>query len=210
MIETLYDLSHTAEILSPSENVTFIDSVVPWCLQLMEQVSIRFVSMSLDQRIRIGILNVLKSLCSFVEPMKPHLKELMDLLLLVLREDNEENGIMAVHMVIELNKAHRVALEPYAQPLVDYVLSAFESFSEICDAAFDMAKREEKSGNGRRNTKTEIQILKANSSFKVLIECPVMIVLHFQMHRRLVADNIAKFAPHVINALSVEVDPPAV
>lgn len=72
-----------------------------------------------------------------------------------------------------------------------------------------MAKKEEKSGSSRRGSaRGESSLLKATLSFKVLIECPVMVVLLFQIHRRLVADNINKFAPQVIQTLTVTVTQP--
>lgn len=52
------------------------------------------------------------------------------------------------------------------------------------------------------------QLLPATSSFKVLIECPVMIVLLFQIHRKLVSENINRFAPQVIKALNVVIEVP--
>lgn len=51
-------------------------------------------------------------------------------------------------------------------------------------------------------------LLKGSCSFKVLIECPVMIVLLFQIHRKLISENIAKFVPQVIRTLGVAIERP--
>ena len=64
--------------------------------------------------------------------------------------------------------------------------------------------------HSRRGTRSDHagQLLSAKTSFKVLIECPVMVVLLFQIHRKLVSENINRFAPQVIKALNVIIEVP--
>lgn len=41
-------------------------------------------------------------------------------------------------------------------------------------------------------------LAKSLQSFKVLTECPIIVVLLFQSHRKFANDNIAKFVPLII------------
>lgn len=214
LVEFLGGLPQVVETLRPDEQGPFIAGLLPWALRLLEATPVRMLEHTAEHRVRHGLLSTLKLVSPIAEPMRPFLEALMQVLLGVLQEDNEENAILVIHVLIDLHKAHRGALEAFAQPLVDYVLAAFEAFPETCQTVFDVARKEEKGGMGsRRSTRADNQpgqLLKATTSFKVLIECPVMVVLLFQIHRKLISDNISRFTPLVITALGVAVDgPPA-
>jgi hypothetical protein len=52
-------------------------------------------------------------------------------------------------------------------------------------------------------TETPSKMLaKSLYSFKVLTECPIIVVLLFQSHRKFASDNIVKFVPLIIDVSS--------
>lgn len=139
-LNTVGKLIGISEVLHGDDQSKFIQAFVPWSLLVLAGTPVKMLGNSNEHRIRHGILLVVKNVCCLVDPVKPFLSDMMTVLLGVLEEDNEENGILAIHILIDLHKLHRLALEPYAQPLVDYVLAAYENFSSICEAVFEVAR----------------------------------------------------------------------
>lgn len=138
VLSALEQLQQVSEVLQGEDQSLFIARFLPWALKLMNSTAIKMTASSSEHRIRQGVLTVLKPLTGIAEPMRPFLEDLVQLLLSVLEDDNEENGILAIHLLIDLHKTHRQLMEPYAQPLVDYVHSAFETFSETCEIVFEV------------------------------------------------------------------------
>lgn len=138
MIESLEELLHLSEVLQGDDQCVFVQHYVPWAIKVMNGTPVKMIASSAEHRTRHGVLSILKIVAGNADSLRPFLDDLMGLLLGVIREDNEDNGIVAIHVLIDLHKVHRTLLEAYAQPLVDYVLSAFESFSDICEAVFEV------------------------------------------------------------------------
>eukprot|EP00002_Diphylleia_rotans_P036225 TRINITY_DN7963_c0_g1_i1.p1 TRINITY_DN7963_c0_g1~~TRINITY_DN7963_c0_g1_i1.p1 ORF type:complete len:3345 (+),score=544.19 TRINITY_DN7963_c0_g1_i1:49-10083(+) len=55
------------------------------------------------------------------------------------------------------------------------------------------------------NPSQDTTLVKGIHSFKVLMECPVMVVMVFQLYNRFVAENIPKFVPPIIKILSINI-----
>ena len=138
LVEFLGGLPQVVETLRPDEQGPFISGLLPWALRLLEATPVRMLEHTMEHRVRHGLLSTLKLVAPIAEPMRPFLEALMQVLLGVLQEDNEDNAILVIHVLIDLHKAHRGALEAFAQPLVDYVLAAFEAFPETCQTVFDV------------------------------------------------------------------------
>lgn len=138
MIDAIGQLSHVNEVLHADEQAKFVENLVPWALDIIEKTPVSMVASSNGHRIRHGILAVLKTVASMTEPMKPFLDKLTTTLMSVLEADNEENAIVAIHVLIDLQKIHRSSLDTYAQGIIDYVLGTFERFSETCEAVFEV------------------------------------------------------------------------
>lgn len=140
LIESLEELLHLSEVLQGEDQNVFVQHFVPWAIKVMNGTPVKLVASSNEHRTRHGVLAILKIVAGSADPLRPFLDDLMGLLIGVLRDDNEDNGVVAIHVLIDLHKVHRVLLEAYAQPLVDYVLAAFESFSDTCEAVCEVAK----------------------------------------------------------------------
>ena len=48
-------------------------------------------------------------------------------------------------------------------------------------------------------------LIRSMHSFKVLTECPIIVVLLFQLYPRFLTTNIPKFMPLIVNTLSLQV-----
>lgn len=131
-------LIHAAEVLQPADQGIFVTTFVPWALKLLQTTGIKMIETSVEHRIRRGILEIFKIVTSIAEPMKAFLEDLMKALMQILNDDNEENAVLVIHILIDLHKVHRAALEPYAQQLIEYVLAGFDNFPEVCEIVFEV------------------------------------------------------------------------
>ena len=130
--------------------------------------------------------------------MKPYLKDISSVLIKVLAEDFEANGLTAMHLFMEFHKVFRGAVEASVQPFIDLVLCLLEKFPEI-------------STNLLKNNVAQIdtRFIPASQSVKIIIESPVMVVLLFQLHRKFINENILKFVPFIIKILEISIPTPA-
>lgn len=138
IIGHLSQLQGVVEILPAQEQAIFVASFIPWALKILTGTAIKMLEGSVEHRLRHGVLVTLKTMSGLNEPLRPFLDQLLPALCGILQEDNEENAIVAVHIIIDLNKVHRLLLEPYAQTLVDFVLASFEAFPDNCEAVFEV------------------------------------------------------------------------
>ena len=52
-------------------------------------------------------------------------------------------------------------------------------------------------------------LIRSIHSFKVLTECPIIVVLLFQLYPRFVASNVPKFMPFIVSTLGLQIPPQA-
>ncbi len=160
------------------------------------------------------------------EMVKEYAKSLMDCMMAVLQDDNEENAVTALKIIIDLHRSYKQVLEEHVQPFLELVQKFYRgmgqtvqevfgdesnaapsqqapSASQTDDAAQSEAGSSSTPGPGATDTamggpSQPKQLLKSTSSFKVLTECPIAIVLIFQSYRQVVAQAIGVFVPLVI------------
>lgn len=180
-------------MISDSEHAEFLSLFIPWSITAF---SSHPPSSQDFFRIRESILDIYTTLPTFNEAIKPFLNEIMVILIQILADDFEANGLTAMHLFMEFHKMYRGAVEASVQPFIDMVLCLLEKFPEIakkllsCDSSF--------------NTR----LVPASQSVKIIIESPVMVVLLFQLHRKFINDNILKFVPFIIKILEISIPTP--
>ena len=182
------------EIIPDSEHVEFVSIFIPWSVEAFSSIP----SSESTFAIREGILEIYTLLPAFGEPLKPYLKDISSVLIKVLAEDFEANGLTAMHLFMEFHKVFRGAVEASVQPFIDLVLCLLEKFPEI-------------STNLLKNNVAQIdtRFIPASQSVKIIIESPVMVVLLFQLHRKFINENILKFVPFIIKILEISIPTPA-
>lgn len=123
----------------------------------------------------------------------------------ILRVENEDNAVVCVKIIIDLHRSFRHVLEDQVQPFLDIVQEIFQNMESTVKEAFDNPDQisTPSSVASPRPMSPAADIPDAPSkilpksmfSFKVLTECPIIVVLLFQSYRRSAADNIMKFVP---------------
>lgn len=180
------------EIIPDSEHPEFISFFIPWSVSAFSSIP----SSESTFAIREGVLEIYTLLPAFGEPLKPYLNDISSVLIRVLAEDFEANGLTAMHLFMEFHKVFRGAVEASVQPFIDLVLCLLENFPEI---SAKLLKNDEQN---------DTRFIPASQSVKIIIESPVMVVLLFQLHRKFINENILKFVPFIIKILEISIPTP--
>lgn len=135
---TLKELEPIVEILSNGSHQMFTAAFGPWAIEQLRCTPVKFTASSQEQRLRRIILKLLRNSSASPDAVRLFLEPLMDAMLTVMKEDNEDNAILALNVIIDMHKLYRGLLEPFAQKLVDFVLEAFEAFPETCEIIFEV------------------------------------------------------------------------
>lgn len=191
-LDDLINFKKEIEIIPDFEHAEFISIFIPWSFTAFSSIP----SSESTFAIREGILEIYTLLPAFGEPLKPYLNDISSVLIKILAEDFEANGLAAMHLFMEFHKVFRGTVEASVQPFIDLVLCLLEKFPEI-------------SANLLKNdSRIDTRFIPASQSVKIIIESPVMVVLLFQLHRKFINENILKFVPFIIKILEISIPTP--
>ncbi|CAK7274206.1 transcription-associated protein 1 [Sporothrix epigloea] len=186
-----------------------------------------FQSASLDQKLRYCMLEIIHrfpSIPSPPEPFEPYAEETIDLLSRLIRIDNEDNACLCIKTVCDILRHQAKVCGAKAQAFLSLVKELFDQTevivkeqldNEPADGSFpdggaapaDMSAQSlapstpahaPASPGAGASLEVDRPLLKGMQSFKVIAECPIIVVSIFQMYRSL--NNIKPFIP-VIKAI---------
>jgi transformation/transcription domain-associated protein len=195
-----------------------------------------FQSNSPEQKLRNCILEVLHRLPTAhpapAEPFEPYAEEMVDLLLQLVRTDNEENATLCIKITSDIMRHQHKVLQGKVQQFLDLIQELFEQMDKVVREQLDNASLAVSSQAGGPSTpgssQTNFQsprpgspvstvtdlgadpqqqnrpLLRGMQSFKVLSECPIIVVSIFQTYRNTVQQNVRAFVPLIKNALSLQ------
>jgi len=109
------------------------------------------------------------------ESVKQYAVDIQNLMMHLLRKDNEELGVICVKIVINFNRTYRAILEPHIMPFVEWIVELYDGMAAVVARTFS-----DEASAASSNTSTENQqapLLHASQSFKVLVDCPIATVL---------------------------------
>ncbi|KAK9477125.1 hypothetical protein V1514DRAFT_353659 [Lipomyces japonicus] len=209
----------------------FLEQSIPVLVQLLESVLPSFLTVSPEQKLRNCILEVIHRL-----PMNEHLRsyaiQLMQLLMTLLRTENEENGVLCMKIITGLHRSYKTVLSAQVQPFLDLVIEMYKNMPVVVKETFDLHSTSVPQQNlsvgtpgnhtfqsprpmspslatdigGEAPAKT---LPRGLFSFRVLTECPIIVVLLFSTHKQSVNDNLSTFVPLIIEMLSLQAVPQA-
>lgn len=208
----LNNLCELAEVVDDvDEQVTLLTAFMPWSVEFVQKTLVEEARsanfgksglgmskskssdlINLVVTARQAILQIYTVILPiYGEVLRPWIEPMVKCCMAILHSDVEDNGLLALHVLVDLHKLFRgQTLEWNVQELLDYVLGCLDAFGETTAT------------QARRPHPTSS--IPSTKSFKLLIECPVMIVLLFQLYRRFINDNIPRLIPAVLKALAVE------
>lgn len=210
------ELRDQVEVFQTAEYPKFLSTLIPVFLDILQNEPAVFVSNAPEQKLRNIILEIIYRLPQ-TEALKEFVPELCKALMKILRVENEDNAVVCVKIIIDLHRSFRQVLEDQVQPFLDIVQEIFQNMEQTVKDAFDnpdqistplsaASPRPMSPAADTPEAPTKM-LAKSMFSFKVLTECPIIVVLLFQSYRRSAAENIMKFIPLIFQTLSLQAKP---
>ncbi|CAI6307238.1 unnamed protein product [Periconia digitata] len=172
-----------------------------------------------------------------IEIVEPYAARIVDKLMSLVKIENEENAVLCMKTIMDFSRSHTKALVDRVQPFLDLIQEMFECMDTAVQETFDSAtpapasqvvpstpNTHQYSQSPRPNSPAtsltsgssgEIgaehqqtrMLLKGMQSFKVLAECPIIVVSLFQAYRSVVNKNVKLFVPLIKNVLLLQAKP---
>lgn len=167
---------------------------------------------------------------SHTEPLKTYAASLVDLLMGLVKTENEDNVILCMKTIMDLARHQSEATVTRFQPFLDLIAQLFESIEQVVKDTFDVpgqtgangatpnkaqSFQSPRPGSPTASTSADLDIGSSTStllpkgmqSFKVFAECPIIVVTLFQAHRTCVPNNVKKFVPLIKKVLLLQAAP---
>jgi transformation/transcription domain-associated protein len=241
-VQHALELRDSIEVFQATDYVRFLHKMMPVFLKVLgegqpifvstipEQVELRFSysRMLMYQKVRVCLLEILHRL-PINDHLKDYAKDIMGLLMHILKTDNEENAVISLKIMIDLHRNYKTLVADQVQPFLDFVFEMYSNMPAIVKDAFDTnstipgstpaatvlpstvhtnwqpafspkpgSVTDELEG-GDSAPKT---LAKSTMSFKTLTECPIIVVLLLQIHRNVIATNMPRLVPLIMDVKS--------
>ncbi|KAN0059794.1 transcription-associated protein 1 [Thecaphora frezii] len=230
-LATAIEIKDFLEVFQNVDYARFLKHTIPTYVELLSSIPCNFSSDALEQRLRHITVETIHRLPQH-EMAKPYANTLMTSMLGVLRDDNEENAVVALKVIIDLHRSFKAVLQEQVQPFLELVKKLYSNMSNTVEEAFKSEAAQlsqvQQPGGGQAQAQAQAQassgveagssapaqaqapaaapihpaprIARSMSSFKVLTECPIAIVLIFQSYRSVVAQAIHVFVPLIVES----------
>ena len=166
------------------------------------------------QQLRSSVLDIFSRFPSHSEHLKPYVVELDDACMKVLRNDNEDNAVIAIKIVCDLHKVHKHTLEASVQTFFECVVISYNKapasveklFKGSAESAFASSGSGSGSGGGGNNSSKEgnKSILMATESFKVMAEMPLTVMQVFHVHNKHVNKTVPTLVPVMLAMVAIK------
>ncbi|KAI9818249.1 MAG: hypothetical protein M1832_004465 [Thelocarpon impressellum] len=210
---------------------SFLKKMVPVFLKLLEGAPVS-ISTSGEQRLRNCILEILHRLpMNPPEALEPYAVELVDRLMSLVKVENEDNAVLCMKTIMDFQRHQTKVLADRVQPFLDLIQEMFQTMEQTVKDTFDNPAQSSvaampltpsnpgtfqspRPGSpmpsvsevGVEQQTTRV-LLKGMQSFKVLAECPIIVVSLFQAHRNCVHKNVKLFVPLIKDVLLLQAPP---
>lgn len=220
------------QLCQTSTYATFLQKFVPIFLNILSGPPV-FTSTSHEQRCRQCVLEIIHRfpLSGDNAAMEPFAEKIVDQCLQLVKTDNEDNSVLCLKIVMDICRYHTksTGVVEKAQPFLDLIVDIFDSMEQTVKDTFESTTPIPATSNapGTPNNggtpgspvattshalatdepQTTRQLVKGMHSFKVVAECPIIVVSIFQAHRNLAGPNVKKFTPRIKQTLMLEAGP---
>ncbi|CAN8095423.1 unnamed protein product [Discula destructiva] len=185
------------------------------------------------QKLRNTILEILHRFPTHpapTEPFEAYALETVELLMRLVRNDNEENAVICVKVISDIMRHQHKVVQNKVQEFLNLIQELFEQMERVVreqlDNGITTGQMPSTPSNSQANfhqhqsprpasptaTTTEFGVdqptarplLKGMQSFKVLSECPIIVVSIFQVYRSTVPTNVKAFVPLIKSVLCLQ------
>ncbi|EER27620.1 Phosphatidylinositol 3- and 4-kinase family protein [Coccidioides posadasii C735 delta SOWgp] len=219
------------QLCSPPSYAIFLTKLWPVFKKILKGEPV-FVSMSWEQKLRNCILEIIHRLPLDLPDVQPYAGDMVDLLMELVRVENEENAVLCMKTIMDLERRQVGATQSRVQPFLELIRDMFEGMSQVVKDTFDTPVQGSTPGmlpstpGGPQNFQSprpsspatsvsdlapdqqgNQQLLRGMQSFKVLSECPIIVVSIFQVHRALAPQHVKVFVPLIKGILLLQAKP---
>ena len=186
-----------------------------------------FKATSLEHLLRNQVLEILHRLHFSSPETEPYAAEMVDMLMELVRVENEDNAVLCLKTVSDLHRHQLQATASKVQPFLDLIQEMFEMMDQVVRETFEMPSNPQSTQtNASQNLQSprpaspattvsdsgaeqrpHSELAQGMRSFKVLAECPIIVVSMFQAHRNSTSANVKKFVPLIKAILMLQAKP---
>jgi transformation/transcription domain-associated protein len=166
------------------------------------------------------------------EALQPYRNDVLELLMGLVRVENEENAVLCMKTIMDFQRNYQKLLQEQVQPFLDLIMDMFSQMPKAVKDTFDTSPSHSGATPGMPSTpNNQFQspkpmsplipgsdpiggdaqpakmLIKGMQSFKVLAECPIIVVSLFQAHRNSVHKNVKLFVPLIKQMLQLQAQP---
>ncbi|EIW69900.1 hypothetical protein TREMEDRAFT_71446 [Tremella mesenterica DSM 1558] len=236
---TVADCEHlAAQLLDPSVAVELRDSaetardfgfyekylgaLIPSvCTVLGDERTISFTRDNLEQRLRHTLLSFIQRLPHH-EPLRPHVAKIMELMIKLLKVENEENAMSCIKIMIDGIRSHKEQAEPLAEQFLDLVKQMYANIKSVVEKEFGPPSTitgpssspvpvtpgsDTPFPQAQPTTPAPTVLARSLYSPKVLTECPIAVVLIFQTFKSIMQGALLDFYPLVLESIKLQPEP---
>ena len=195
--QAVTELRERIEVVHSPEYPSLLKGLLPIFIQILDHRTKPNADIKSDeQKIRRAILEVI-SRFPHNESLKEYALTLLECAMGVLTNDYEENSMVASRIVFDLHhKNFRPVMAEHVQPFLNFVL---KSLKLLNNTVADLSSVD---GGTKVPGST-----KSVSSFKILTECPLTVMLLFQLYPKFIKSNIPNLLPLMMQALALKSPP---
>ncbi|ORX76848.1 FAT-domain-containing protein [Anaeromyces robustus] len=202
-ITILNEIKDSIETIQAVEYSRFLNLFFPVFFSILTQTQPSFISTNPQQKLRNTVLEIIQRI-PHTEALQEYVPKLMEILLDLLKKDNEENGTICVKIIVDLHKNNKNILEKYVQDFFDIVKEMYGNIKQTVTNAFGDNQQSLNKLENEAVSNQNSKLAKSMYSFKILKECPIIIVLLFQLHKKFVQSNVVAFIPLIIECLELQ------
>ncbi|ODV87142.1 hypothetical protein CANARDRAFT_26566 [[Candida] arabinofermentans NRRL YB-2248] len=205
------ELCDTLETYNGSQEYDqFLKKLLPIFFKQLEEIPISFSSSSPEQKLRALILDILHRLPTN-ENLQPHATLILDVLVKLIRSENEENGRQCMKIITSLHKSYKAVLANKVQEFIDLIQEIYQNIHQVVEEQFGSQSNNSQasplsssSAEFGADDNTSKHLFKATHSFKMIAECPITMVSLYSSYKELIDPSIHKFIPQVIDLLKLQ------
>lgn len=168
------------------------------------------------------------------EALEPWADKVMTLLMDLARVENEENAVLCMKTIMDFQRNYQTQLSEHVQPFLNIIMDMFGQMPKAVRETFDIPAQQAGTTSAMPSTPGNTQnfqsprpssplvsggdpagdnqqpakmLTKGMQSFKVLAECPIIVVSLFQANRSSVHKNVKLFVPLIKDMLQLQAEP---
>ncbi|KAL0051806.1 hypothetical protein WJX82_002492 [Trebouxia sp. C0006] len=189
-------LHSSLDILQTPTYSRFLKAFFPVFTKLLEQLPLQQQPETSEHKLRRLVVDVLQRLPQN-ETIKPYIHDLLRQALQVIKSDNEENALICMHIFSDVFRTHKPQDPDSAVQFLEFVKGLYKEFAATYKHWFEFLLP-------RSNQKLVTGHHPSNRSFKIVAECPVIVMYIFNFHQNYTREYVPDLIPCMVDTASLK------